>query len=124
MKGQGRDSCAPSKQTVSPWGFQSPYPLQQRATRNTQHDRESATKHSITAARAAEEAAEIQAKRFTELLASIAQNSGGAQIGVLSGNPVDRVDMYISIIVLAWSIARSHEIDLSAIAIRRENCSL
>ena len=40
------------------------------------------------AARAAEEAAEIQAKRFTELLASIAQNSGGAQIGVLSGNPV------------------------------------
>jgi hypothetical protein len=40
------------------------------------------------AARAAEEAAEIQAKRFTELLASIAQNSGGAQIGVLPGNPV------------------------------------
>ena len=34
------------------------------------------------------------------------------------------VDMYISIVLLAWSLARSHEIDLRAIAIRRENCSL
>ena len=36
------------------------------------------------------------------------------------------VDIYISIsiVLLAWSLARSHEIDLRAIAIRRENCSL
>ena len=30
------------------------------------------------------------------------------------------VDMYISIVLLAWSLARSDEIDLSAIAVKRE----
>ena len=41
------------------------------------------------------------------------------------------VDLYISIVLLAWSLARSYEIDLSAIAIKRgklqfmsEYCSL
>ena len=34
------------------------------------------------------------------------------------------VDLYISIVLLAWSLARSCEIDLSAIAFRRENSSL
>jgi hypothetical protein len=35
-----------------------------------------------------------------------------------------RVDLYISIVLLAWSLARSDEINLSAIAVGRENCSL
>ena len=30
-----------------------------------------------------------------------------------------RVDLYPSIVLLAWSLARSYEIDLSAIAIKR-----
>ena len=30
------------------------------------------------------------------------------------------VDLYISIVLLAWSLARSDEIDLSAIAVKRE----
>ena len=31
-----------------------------------------------------------------------------------------RVDLYPSIVLLAWSLARSDEIDLSAIAVKRE----
>ena len=33
---------------------------------------------------------------------------------------VGRVDLYPSIVLLAWSLARSDEIDLSAIAVKRE----
>ena len=30
------------------------------------------------------------------------------------------MDIYLSIVLLAWSLARSDEIDLSAIAVKRE----
>ena len=34
--------------------------------------------------------------------------------------PKECVDLYLSIVLLAWSLARSDEIDLSAIAVKRE----